>query len=86
MSNIAGYDLARDKIIYLWDCQGRGPVIEAYKERKKKLAKEAAFAWRKRSRPKLYKTHWLVEDFDLLVWRLIELIGLAKDTAVLALL
>ena len=44
MSNIAGYDLARDKIIYLWDCQGRGPVIEAYKERKKKLAKEAAFA------------------------------------------
>ena len=36
--------LAQDQIIYLWDVQRREQTIEAEKERKKQLAKEAALA------------------------------------------
>ena len=42
LPNIAGYNLAQDKIIYLWDIQRREQTIEAEKERKKQLEKEAA--------------------------------------------
>ena len=44
VSNIAGYNLAQDKIIYVWDVQRlrRGRAINAEKERKKRLAIEAA--------------------------------------------
>ena len=42
VSNIAGYNLAQDKIIYVWDVQRRERAIKAEKERKKMLAKEAA--------------------------------------------
>ena len=40
VSNIAGYNLAQDKIIYGWDVQKlrRGLAIKAEKERKKQLA------------------------------------------------
>ena len=48
LSNIAGYNLAQDKIIYLWDVQRREQTIEAEKVRKKQLAKEAALASRAR--------------------------------------
>ena len=46
VSNIAGYNLAQDKIIYVWDVPRlrRGQTIKAEKERKKWLAIEAAFA------------------------------------------
>ena len=33
-SNITGYDLAKDKIIYLWGVQGRERAIEVEKKRK----------------------------------------------------
>ena len=44
LSNIAGYNLAQDKIIYVWDVQKRERAIKAEKERKNQLAKEAALA------------------------------------------
>ena len=44
LSNIAGYDLAQDKIIYLWDVQRRKRTIEAEKEKKRQQVKEAALA------------------------------------------
>ena len=56
LSNIAGYNLALDKIIYLWDVQRREHRIEAEtrKEREKQLAKEAALASRARHSLNLY--------------------------------
>ena len=42
LSNIAGYNLAQDKIIYVWDVQRRERAIKDEKERKKQLTKEAA--------------------------------------------
>ena len=44
LSNIAGYYLAQDKIIYLWDVQRRTRTIEAEKEKKRQQVKEAALA------------------------------------------
>ena len=44
--NFAGYDLAQNKIMYLWDlqrCKTR-KTIEAENEKKRQLAKEAALA------------------------------------------
>ena len=50
LSNIAGYDLAQDKIIYLWDVQGvRGRLKQRKKENKRQQVKVAALAsnaWR----------------------------------------
>ena len=54
LSNIAGYNLAQDKIIYLWDVQRREQRIGAEKERKKQLAKEAALASRARRSLNMY--------------------------------
>jgi len=54
LSNIAGYKLAQDKIIYLWDVQRREQRIGAEKERKKQLAKEAALASRARRSLNMY--------------------------------
>ena len=54
LSNIAGYNLARDKIKILWDVQRREQRIEAEKEREKQLAKEAALASRARRSLNLY--------------------------------
>ena len=48
LSNISGYDLAQDKIIYLWDVQRRERASQVEKERKKQLAKEASAASRAR--------------------------------------
>ena len=45
MFSIAGYDLAEDKIIYLWDVKRHERAIDVEKERK---AKEAAFSSRAR--------------------------------------
>ena len=46
LSNIAGYNLVQDNIIYLWDVQRRKRTIEAENDRKKRLEKEAALASR----------------------------------------
>ena len=54
LSKIAGYNLAQDKIIYLWDVQRREQRIGAEKERKKQLAKEAALASRARRSLNMY--------------------------------
>ena len=59
--------------------------IEAEKDWKKELAKEAALASRARCSSKIYQTHWLADDFNLLVSRFIKFIGLVKNAAVLAL-
>ena len=53
-SNIAGYNLVQDKIIYFWDVQRREQAIKAEKERKKQLVKEAALASRASSILKTY--------------------------------
>ena len=53
LSNIAGYNLAQDKIIYVWDVQRRERAIKAEKERKKQLTKEAALPSRAHSSLKL---------------------------------
>ena len=53
MSYIAGYNLAKDKIIYVWDNQRRGRAIKAEKERKKLLGIEAALALRASSSLKI---------------------------------
>ena len=53
LSNIAGYNLAQDKIIYVWDVQRREHAIKAEKERKKQLTKEAALPSRAHSSLKL---------------------------------
>ena len=58
LSNIAGYNLAQDKIIYLWDVQRREQTIEAEKVRKKQLAKEAVLASRASNSLNLYLTDW----------------------------
>ena len=42
VSDIADYNLAQDKIIYVWYVQIRGRAIKAEKERKKLQAIEAA--------------------------------------------
>ena len=44
LPNIAGYDLAQNKIMYLWDLQRFQKTIEAENEKKRQLAKEAALA------------------------------------------
>ena len=49
MSNIAGYNLAQEKVIYSWVVQTlqrlrRGRAIKAEKEKKKQLAMEAGLA------------------------------------------
>ena len=44
LSNIADYDLAQDKIIYLWDVQRHKRTIEAEKEKKRQQVKEAEHA------------------------------------------
>ena len=54
LSNIAGYNLAQDKIIYVWDVQRRERAIKAEKERKKQLTKEAALPSRAHRSLKLY--------------------------------
>ena len=46
MSDIAGYNLVKDKIIYIWDVQRRWQAIKAEKESKKQLVIEAALASR----------------------------------------
>ena len=48
VSDIAGYNLVKDKIIYVWDFQRSGRAIKAEKERKKRLAIEFALASRAR--------------------------------------
>ena len=55
VSNIAGYNLAQDKIIYGWDVQRlrRGRAIKAEKEKKKQLAMEAGLASRASSSLKI---------------------------------
>ena len=53
MSDIAGYNLVKDKIIYVWDVQRRGRAIKAEKERKKLLGIEAALASRASSSLKI---------------------------------
>ena len=55
VSNIAGYNLAQDKIIYGWDVQRlrRGLAIKAEKEKKKQLAMEAGLASRASSSLKI---------------------------------
>ena len=45
LTNIAGYYLAQDKIIYLWDVQRRKRTIDAEKEKKRQQVKEAVLAW-----------------------------------------
>ena len=42
LSNIAGYKLAQNKIMYVWDVQRCERAITAEKERKNQLEKEAA--------------------------------------------
>ena len=54
LSNIDGYNLAQDKIIYIWDVQRRERAIKAEKERKKQLTKEAALPSRAHRSLKLY--------------------------------
>ena len=54
IAHITGYNLAQDNIIYLWDIQRREQRIEAVKERKKQLAKEAVLASRARSSLNMY--------------------------------
>ena len=44
LSNIASYNLARDEIMHLWDVQRRKRTIEAEKEKKRQLAKDAVLA------------------------------------------
>ena len=53
MSDIAGYNLVKDKIIYVWDVQRRRRAIKAEKERKKLLRIEAALATRASSSLKI---------------------------------
>ena len=48
LSNIAGYDLAQDKIIYLWDVQRRERANQVEKGRKKQLVQAAAAGARAR--------------------------------------
>ena len=54
LSNIAGYNLAKDKIICVWDVQRREHAVKAEKERKKQLTKEAALPLRAHSSSKIY--------------------------------
>ena len=71
MSDIA----AQDRIIYVWDVQWCWRAIKAEKERKKRLAIEAALASRASSSLKIVKliclqmieTYWFQELFNLLV-------------------
>ena len=70
----SGHELVQDKILYLWDVQRREQAmnfIEADKERKKQQtedsSKEAALASRARHSLKIYKTHRLVDELNLLV-------------------
>ena len=44
LSNISGYDIAQDKITYLWNVHRRELANQIKKERKKHLAKEATAA------------------------------------------
>ena len=55
VSNIPGYNLAQEKVIYGWDVQRlrRGRAIKAEKEKKKQLAMEAGLASRAHSSLKL---------------------------------
>ena len=46
MSYIAGYNLVRAKITYVWDVQRSGQAMKTEKERKKLLVIEAALASR----------------------------------------
>ena len=85
MSYIAGHNLVKDKIIYVWDVQRRGLAIKAEKERKKQLVIEAAFALLASSSLKICYTYWFSDDYNLLVSMLIQLIGLAKAAAVFVL-
>ena len=52
LANIARYNLAQDKIIYVWEVQRRRRAIKDEKERKKRLAIEAALIGFK-----IYSTH-----------------------------
>ena len=80
LSNIAGYNLAQDKIMYIWDVQRRGQAIKAENERKKRLEIEAALASRVSRSKKIIglvkligwliiKTHWFQDLFHSLVLR-----------------
>ena len=55
-------NLALSKIIYVWDVQMREWAIKDEKERKIRLAIEAALASRIRSSLKICQTHWLAAD------------------------
>ena len=71
----SGYELVQDEILYyFWDVQRREQAmnfIEADKERKKHQtedsSKEAALASGARHSLKIYKTHRLVDELNLLV-------------------
>ena len=54
-------------------------------ERKKEQAKDAALAASASSSLKIYLTHWLDDDLNLLDSKFIKLIGIAKVAAVVAL-
>ena len=58
LSNIAGYNLAQDNIIYFGDFRRRKRTIEAEKDRKNQLAKEAALAFRDSSSLNIYLIDW----------------------------
>ena len=65
VSDIAGYDLIKDKIIYVWDVQRRWRATKAEKERKKQLAIEAALACSASSSLKIC-TYWFQGLFNSL--------------------
>ena len=58
MFSIAGYDLAEDKIIYLWDVQRRERAIEADEES----------VARQQFKILLNSLPGFVDDLNLLVW------------------
>ena len=70
LSTIAGYNLAQDKIIYVWDVQRRECAVNAEQERKKQLTKEAALPSRAQHSLKIYLTDYLADDLNSLVSRL----------------
>ena len=85
LSNIAGYNLAHDKIIYVWDVQKRElqSKRQLKNDKKKQLVKleDAVLTLPSSSSLKIYLTRWLVDDLNLFVSSIIKLIGLAKVAA-----
>ena len=58
LSKFAGYDLAQDKLIYLWDFQRRERTIEAEKEKKRQQAQRACARVERRTHF-VYLLNWL---------------------------